>query len=603
MNFLKGLKILAVAGVLVIISLFSSCEQELTTIGDGVIGGEPFTTKTVTYDVFAFNKKIEAVQTNRLPIYQLGVFDDPIYGKTEARINSQVQLVTYNPVFGDSTQTKEDNSAVLENETIDSVVVYIPFFNGADSDGDGVPNALEVGDDILDPTNDSDFDGLANNVEVAGGTNPLKVDTDDDGILDAVDDTNAAPVFAEQVVLDSIYGNRDGAFTFKIEENTFFLRDLDPSSDFQNTEEYYSDQQFAPDFTNEVFYEGSNTISDIQTVLVTTEDDPDTTEEVETVRTAINPGLRVQLDQVGIDYFQRNILDKEGSSELLNSSNFNLFFRGINLSVTPADDNLLFLLNMANARIEVYYHYDATEDNVAVQKKSSFNISFLSGTAATGVIGNAVNTFVNDVYPTEIENSLNLTENSSRIYLKGGAGSYAEIKLFDEIDSEAEILINEIKANNWIINEANLVFYVDRDIVKEESIEPPRLYLYNAETNSPLYNVSTETNSADSPLGSYLIHDGILEESDGQGLKYTVRITEYLNSIIVENADNATLGLTITPDIRLFGTNNVRLSDNIEKILPASSILSPLGTVLFGSDFPDTEEKKLRLEISYTETN
>ena len=193
-------------------------------------------------------------------------------------------------------------------------------------------------------------------------------------------------------------------------------------------------------------------------------------------------------------------------------------------------------------------------------------------------------------------------ENASRIYLKGGAGTYAEIALFDLMGGGEAI--NQIRQNNWLINEANLVFYVDRERLDAEGVtdEPPRLYLYNAETNTPLFNISTETNvDNNDPLGVFLNYDGRLDEALGKGVKYTVRITEYLNNIIQRDSVNATLGLALTADIRLRGTSEVVLPDDTMKELPVGNGYTPLSTVLIGSNVDADDPKRLRLEISYTE--
>ena len=604
MSFLNKFKFPALAGILLVVALVS-CEQDLTTIGAEVIGGEPFKTDMVVYNVSAFNKKIEAVQTNQLPVYQLGVYNDPIYGKTEATITSQVQLQSANPTFGIYTENDElnDTEKIAENETIDSVVVHIPYFTDIlDSDADGVPDALESGDDILLATNDSDGDGVANNDETANGTNPLSTDTDGDGIEDGDDEINDATSFAKTFELDSIYGNREQNFGFKIEASTYFLRDLDPDSNFQDAQDYYSNQQFSPAFTDEVLFDNSSlTISNKETLFFTAQDDPDTpdVDESATVESRFAPGLRVQLSTEGLDFFQRNLLDKEGSSELLSSANFKNHFRGVHMSVTPSEEELLFFLDLSNAQIEVYYHYDKIEDGETEVATSSFNLSLLAGSSTSGVVGNAINTFVNEDYPAEIVGAMDTSDNASRIYLKGGAGSFAEIQLFED---EAEI--NLIKANNWVINEAHLIFYIDQDAVGTLGQEPPRLNLYNAETNLPLYNSVTEINSEDTALGVFLNYDGIIEKSGERGLKYTVNITEHINNIIIRDSINATLGLQVTSDIRVTGVNNVLLDNGDDKELPASAILSPLGTVLFGSAVSPAEEaKKLKLEIFYTETN
>ncbi|NNE77835.1 MAG: DUF4270 family protein, partial [Pricia sp.] len=208
------------------------------------------------------------------------------------------------------------------------------------------------------------------------------------------------------------------------------------------------------------------------------------------------------------------------------------------------------------------------------------------------------NTFINEAFPSEVSDNLDTGENASRIYLKGGAGTYAEIKLFDETDGKEAL--DQIKANNWIINEANLVFYVDKT---PGVIEPPRLYLFDTETNFPLIGSNDEFD-ASSSLRSYPFYGGVIEQSDASNIKYTVKITDYLNDLVVRNAENVTLGLTITPDIRQIAVSNAMLANDTEKELPVYATVSPLGTVLFGSDLEAANtNKKLKLEIFYTETD
>lgn len=619
MNFLNRFKFPALAGILFVVVLVS-CEQDLTTIGSGVIGGEPFVTDKAVFDVFAYNKKITAVQTNQLPVYQLGVYTDPVYGKTEAHINSQVQLVAYDPVFGDWSAATEIDSARSERETIDSVYIYIPYINDKlDSDSDGVVDVLDI--EPFDGTNDSDGDNVPNNEEVANNTDPNMVDTDGDGINDDVDESTLGSRFPETFQLDSIYLNNERfdqstdvivtppyigtSFEFKLERSTFFLRDLDPSSNFQEAQEYYSTQQFSPSFTEEVFYDGPVTISDQEIVFLETEDDPDTDDdEIGTITSRLDPGIYVKLNDVANTFFQENILDREGGSELLSSLNFKEFFRGVYLSATPTTEDLMMILDITGAKFDVFYTYEDIVDDVAEDAQDSFEVRLVTE-SNTLISGNAINTFVNENYPAEITSSLDSDENAERIYLKGGAGSYAEIQLFGDLESEAETLINQIKANNWIINEANLVFNIDTDAIPANAIEPPRLYLYNSETNTPIYNADTETNETDTALGIYLNYDGIIEKSaDGSGLKYTVKITEHINNIIVRDSSNVRLGLGVTADIRISGANNTMLPNGVEKELPAASILTPLGTVLYGSNVSEANEaKKLQLEIFYTETN
>ena len=183
-------------------------------------------------------------------------------------------------------------------------------------------------------------------------------------------------------------------------------------------------------------------------------------------------------------FFQTNILDKEGSPELLNQANFKDFLRGIHFSLEPtmAGEDLMMLFDLKDANITISYSYMADGET----KNKDFELRFLTQRAATQqatfpVVGNAVNTFVEEAYPNEVMDDIASEDNAERIYLKGGAGGFAEIDLFDAANGREAI--EQIKANDWIINEANLVFYVDYEA---GAILPPRLYLFNLETGVPL---------------------------------------------------------------------------------------------------------------------
>ena len=196
-----------------------------------------------------------------------------------------------------------------------------------------------------------------------------------------------------------------------------------------------------------------------------------------------------------------------------------------------------------------------------------------------------------------------IENDASRIYLKGGSGSYAEINLFE--GNNGREIINQIKANNWIINEANLVFYVDEQATGG-AIAPPRIYLYNAENGSIIFNPDTDFSESQAPLGQYLNFGGILDEGSSEDPNYKMRITSHINNMVVRDSTNATLGLVLTPNIAFAGVRNAMLNDTQEtdNKLPVGNTLTPLGTVLYGSSVePQHIAKKLKLEIFYTETN
>ncbi|WP_158974692.1 DUF4270 domain-containing protein [Cellulophaga sp. L1A9] len=618
MTFIKKISFSVLAGV-VIAGLFSSCEDDVSTIGSTVIAGEPFETGKAVFDVYAYNNKINAVKSNRLPIYQLGNFNDPLYGKTSATITSQLQLSTVSPTFGTYSKTTEDGAVadtipatVVENETVKSVYLYIPYLQDVkDTDGDGVPDDLDI--DAADANSDTDGDGITDNQERISGLNPLSNDTDGDGILDAEDGENGVSAYPKKFILDSIYGSGKAApFNIKVQHSTFFLRDLDPDTNFEQSQDFYSDHDFTP-FLTDVLYDGTETVRDTE-IITYLEDDPDTedVDETGTVDQTIGAGIWVPLTN---QFFQENILDKEGSQELLNNTNFKNFLRGINISI-DANDDIFMLLNLAGANITITYTYDAvdvngttddTSDDENVVLENRFVINLVTGDGiTTAIAGNAVNTFVNEAYTPEVSDALSATGNAEKIYLKGGAGAYAELKLFAEETALSASVISEIKANNWIVNEANLVFYVDRTSLDAAPgvIEPMRLYLYNAETNEELYNIFTEfTVTTPTALSVFPFYDGVLQKESEKGIKYKIRITDYINDLLSGDETVTTLGLTVTSDIRIVVTGAAKLEDS-EVNIPLMSTINPFGTVLYGSNVSVADEdKKLQLEILYTQVD
>ena len=599
---MKRFAISVLAGVCLVITA-ASCEEETLTIGEGVIGGQPFGTGTAYYDVFAYNRNITAVPTNRLPIYQLGVFNDPVYGRTESRITAQLNLPnnTGNPSFGIHSQADEDGDPDIpqENETVTEVRLYLPYFidGTADSDSDGVIDDLD--EEPNDSTNDSDGDGIPNNQESAAGTDPLNPDTDGDGTPDGSDTETVGNTYPNVRELDSIYGNRDRAFTFRVERSTFFLSDLDPDSGFQEARPYFSDQQISPDFVSDLLFEGELTVSN-EEILIFNEDDPDTEEDESlTLSERLPPGIVVYLDT---QFFQENLLDKEGGPELLSNFNFREFIRGLHLSLTPAaNEELMMLLDLTDARLRISYQYDQADQ--AEPAESAYTLRLLTGGGTQAIGGNAINTQLSEAYPAAVADALGAPDPASRVYLKGGAGTYAELELFERDGQEN--IINQIKQNDWLVNSAYLVFYVDRETLDAagNTYEPPRLYVYNAETNGALYNRLTENSVAESPSGVFLNYDGFLEEEGGQGIRYRVNITEHINNIIIRDSANARLGVTNTPDLRITGVDELMVpaEDGSLKELPVSGTISPLGTVLYGGVDGIGEANRLRLEIHYTE--
>ena len=314
------------------------------------------------------------------------------------------------------------------------------------------------------------------------------------------------------------------------------------------------------------------------------------------------------------DFFQQKIIDQEGESTLLSQNNFRDHFRGLQISIDAAED-ILLLFDLTQANIVIEYEYDDintndtfedTSDDFVERSPRTFTLNLLTGGGVLPINGNAVNQYSYENFPVDIENAISNTDDESRIFLRGGAGTYSELNLFGD-EASSESAIEEIRANNWVINEANLIFYVDRDRLDAVggTTEPPRLYLFNSETNQPLYNVFTEVSLSDTPLGRFQNYGGIIEKEGEAGIRYTVRITEHLNNIIVRDSANVPLRLVLSADIFNAATREAGESSSMEQVdIPVNATINPLGTILIGPNpEPAMESKRLQLQLFYTEAN
>jgi len=416
--------------------------------------------------------------------------------------------------------------------------------------------------------------------------------------LDDEDTEYIGSTYAKTFDLDSIYGNLDADIHFKVKKLDYYLDELDASTNFLEKKTYYSNQDFEP-YTSTVLFDDVIQISNKEYVYYK-EDDPATEDVDESLEVDYRkaPGIRVMLDP---KFFDRYLLGQEGSDNLLSQSNFVNFMRGLHLSL-GATDELMMLLNLTGAEIRVNYKYDNyNSDDELVEKTSFYTLNLLTQTQS-GVVGIAVNSFETEAYQGTVLDQIQ-TVNPSRLYLKGGVGTVAEINLFEGVDADA--VIEEIRTNNWIINEAKLVFYVDRATLDAagQTYEPPRLYMYNARTKANLINIGNESYIDDSYMGVFTNFDGRIQKELDQGIKYEIRLTDHINNIILRDSLNDPLRLEIASDVRYHEFNKAMEGDdsiNIHKY----TATTPLGTVLYGNGVSQEEkDKKIRLELNYSISN
>src|SRR6478672_8949925 len=84
--------------------LFVACDKDFNELGTDIIGDNHFGFEKYTgASLIAYNQKLGAVASNNLAINPLGVYDNPVFGKTTANFVTQLELSSFDPTFNNTT--------------------------------------------------------------------------------------------------------------------------------------------------------------------------------------------------------------------------------------------------------------------------------------------------------------------------------------------------------------------------------------------------------------------------------------------------------------------------------------------------------------------
>ena len=515
-----------------------SCEKDLEDIAVDLTGQRPFEVGDTIFEVITYHRNVDSSRVDnnnvdKLPLYLLGVNTNNNFGSIESDLVSQVSLPDFGANFGD-------------NAIIDRVVVDIPYFSTRDGDQKAV-----------DPVT-----GLP--------------------IFDDAGDTISVPNFQ----LDSIYGNEDLAYNIKIFELGTFLNSLDPDDPTQPAI-YYSDKEY---LLKDKLHEDDFLPNRNDTVLYVErrylDDDPNTVDDIDTIIADNSaPSMKFDLD---IQFFKERFVDHDNPEDFQNNSNFVRYFRGLFIEADGFDGSLMNL-RASDGTMTIYYTFDKIE--------TEDDDEDLNGNGVTGEADVIVKTKLQQVYRfsgvrtgnyersyagAEIEEVLlnpDKENGEGKLYVQGAAGSEVIIDLMDEKT------LDFLRQQNLLINEANLVFYVDG----EQSEVPSQLFLYKKDYNSLLSDFYSFRFGPD-------IFGGSLEYDDeGNPEKYKFRITDYLTTVIKGDEPVALSKLVL---------KNYVATDNLSEIAFDTIVSNwsyvPKGVVLHGNKTSESD-KRIKLEIFYSE--
>jgi hypothetical protein len=424
--------------------------------------------------------------------------------------------------------------------------------------------------------------------------------------------------------LQSLLGNPDAKYKLSIYKSDYLLRDLDPATNFEEPQAYYSD-----------FYD-TNIASQISgyTKLYEIENFKPSNEEIdivtvdadgETLTTRFPPGIRIDLlnnsindtsgsnmafwnDLLGIEIDPTTGENTQNTKEYLSSSNnFKEFFRGLIFQVeitNPINPGNLIAIDIANTSgAGITLDYTNSDEDVVdfiedPRNPSEYRFIF------SGITLNTLNNS-----PEISISGGNETDGDDHLKIRGFNGAFTVVDLFGTEDlnnNDIPDTLEEFKSNKdkWLINEASVTFKLNENFL--EGDEPKRVMLYNLKNKQPIVDYFFDLTSNSNPDQSRVFVSEPLEENT-----YKIRVTEYLNNIINRDSLNFKLGLFVSNNVNNVSFTKLKnpitigtgSNQTVVDEIPLTSVSSGKGTIINGSTNNIQVEDKVKFEVYYTEEN
>ncbi|MGY0407051.1 MAG: DUF4270 family protein [Polaribacter sp.] len=551
-------------GVLTLIfSGFTSCEEEFTDLGTNVVSNTKFSTGKIILDVAITTNNTESVRADNIGIsilgkYWLGVYNKPYAKKMEASIISQL---TY--VVGGRLRNKAV-SGTDTTYTLDKVLLKIP--NTATSKGkDSEGKPTYTLDSVLgNPTVPTSLVVLRN------GTYLSK--------LNPADPTKENQYLSNYDYLEKDILTETGGFTF-------MPKAADTLKDFLRVDRMKSTS------SNVVMYRDTIRVKNTQKVSI--------------------PFLAIPLDLTTMKtLFWNKFEDPEFSS----AEKFQQYFRGLIIKAQGTNGALVPFNLGANPApvIDFYYSKTISENNVikdTINSKYSFSLA--------GYRNSKYNMSTATVTPP-----------ADNFVIQGTAGSTAEIKILGvnlaelkqkkptdpilkyqdkDVNNDGYLDLKELasirnvskKSLGLLINDASLIFNVNKTINTNKDILPQRLLIYQ---NKKKANGSiTPTHISDS-YEEAATFGGNLSLSNTDKLEnYTFKISDYISNLLDKTTND------FSPlELKVYNTltdDSVSSDGRIIHINVRNYNWNPKSVVLLNGNKTANGEKRVQLKISYSERN
>lgn len=279
------------------------------------------------------------------------------------------------------------------------------------------------------------------------------------------------------------------------------------------------------------------------------------------------PFARIPLDETKI---KQLFVDNYGTSNFDSQDALNNYIKGLYIEAKGNEGSL------------VGFNISTTATNLKPSVEIRYTKTVLKG--GTEVIDTLVKS--NSFYLSNFSTSLyKMTEriypNNKNIIIQGTAGNMAQVRVLDNNQ------INLLKNKNWLINDASLTFYVNQDIVKQDTLQTPyKLLLYkDGNIKAHLKDLKTE---------GPIVFNGNLVVNEKKPDYYTFRITDFISDLLNgKSSDNPLLGLKVY-------NNPTDGYANVADTIVTTHNWNPKTVTLLNHDKVINGERRARLKISYS---
>lgn len=607
---------------LLIFAMVLSCDKDFNEIGTNIVGGDNDHYLFANYkdaSIKAFNQKIGPVAMNNLPINPLGIYKNPVFGTTTAGFVSQLEMAasSINRKFNNV-----DNTLYQALPVVDSVILSVPYYSKFISQeviGTKTIKTYQL-DSIYGQMNSKFKLSVYQSNYFLRDLDPSAQFTEQQVFYNDMQEieNQKIPFALNNALLEE--NNIDGH-----ENSQFYFDKREHRTTPLNANNVRVDERSVPSMRlhldNATFY---NAIINAPSGQLAS-------------NTAFKNYFR------GL-YFKVEDLGNSNSMAMLNFTNAKVtVYYTEDLKVTTTGTttfekkNKTFEMNFAGNRVSLQSNSNENVNYLtavnSTQEASKLYVKGGEGSIAVIDLFSSPDLYGYDVLKV---GGIPVDENGNAVPLgsngKPKDGYYLTYTktntpngVPDELDDFKFPLINEnagqiyhsIK-NRWLINEANLTFTIDKTALSStEAVEPNRILLYDLNNSTVLIDyLIDQSQNTKYPKRNKSIHGGILLDNDGEvvkqirdgvtglitnkGTKYKIRLTNHIKNLITKDSTNVRLGLSVTESINTIGFTKLKTPIGDIKKVPQMSVLSPTGTILYGTNLPLSDENRLKLEIYYT---